>query len=408
MNAFLRRKARHAMPTFQIICLTAFCLCTAGVLYTYAVYPVVIWAVSRLARPRRDAELSPDNLPRVTILIAAYNEESVIGQRVENVLALDYPADKLELVIASDGSSDKSAEIVSRYHDARIRLLDYPRRRGKATVLVDSVSQIDSDILVLSDANTFFDPDALRALVRPLQDPLVGVVCGKLLLIDHETGRNVDGMYWRYETFLKKCEGRLGALLGSNGAIYAIRRELFPALPSDTLVDDFVIPLMAKLKTGCEIIFEPRAVAREEVAPEIADEFKRRSRIGAGGYQAICRLWPLLNPFRGWVSIAFLSHKVLRWLCPFLLIGMLLCTVALLNQLLFMAIFACELALFVLTPLLAKLSGGGPLLKLIRLGAMFTLMNAALFAGFIRWLRRGHGGTWTRTLRVAELSQEST
>src|SRR5439155_4782918 len=128
---------------------------------------------------------------------------------------------------------------------------------------------------------------AARHLLAWFRDSSVGVVCGKLVLMDAATGNNVDSLYWRYETFIKECEGRLGALLGSNGAIYAIRRELFPTIPANTLVDDFVIPLLAKLNTGCRIIFEPRAVAREEIAPEMEDEFGRRSRIGAGGYQAI-------------------------------------------------------------------------------------------------------------------------
>src|SRR5262249_30950742 len=147
------------------------------------------------------------------------------------------------------------------------------------------------------------------------------VVCGRLVLTDPATGCNVDSYYWRYETFLKRCEGRLGALLGANGAIYAIRRELYTPIPGNTIVDDFVIPLRAKLRTGCRIVYDGDAVAREETPPNVGAEFHRRSRIGAGGFQSIGLLWRLLNPRSGWVAFTFFSHKILRWVCPFFLVA---------------------------------------------------------------------------------------
>jgi hypothetical protein len=171
-------------------------------------------------------------------------------------------------------------------------------------------------------------------------------------------------------------------------------------------VDDFVIPLMAKLNTGCRIVFEPHAVAREEIAPELEDEFRRRSRIGAGGYQAIGMLWRLLDPRRGWVALAFFSHKVVRWLCPFLLIGTLASALMLREDYFYRVILLVELLLFLATPLLARVPGRGLAAKCIRLGAMFTLMNAALFWGFLRWLRGPTTGAWSRTLRMAEVPEE--
>jgi cellulose synthase/poly-beta-1,6-N-acetylglucosamine synthase-like glycosyltransferase len=227
------------------------------------------------------------------------------------------------------------------------------------------------------------------------------------VLTDPVTGRNADGLYWRYETMIKKSEGKLGALLGSNGAIYAIRRELFPDIPSNTLVDDFVIPLLAKIQSNCRIVFEPEAVATEEIAPEIKDEFWRRVRIGAGGYQSIGILWRLLDPRRGWVALAFFSHKVLRWLCPFFLILAFLCTLILLPFRLYQVALVAQLLLYFVAPLLARVPGHGPHLKLIRLTAMFTMMNAALFLGFFRWLRGRSSGVWTRTLRVADGAQSA-
>ncbi len=306
------------MTTIEIM----FWVCVALIVYAYAIYPIVVWGLSRLfGRLATSPALAEDDLPSVSLLIAAYNEEQVIAPRIENALALDYPADRLEVVIASDGSNDATARIVSAFEDRRIRLLQSPLRRGKATVLNAAFRHVRGDIVLLSDANTFTDRSALRHIVRWFENPRVGIVCGHLVLTDPATGRNVDGLYWRYETFLKTCEGRLGALLGANGAIYAIRRSSFAGIWNDTIVDDFVIPLVTRLRSGCEIVYDDHAIAYEETPHDFSTEFSRRSRIGAGGFQSIIRLRGLLNPGQGWTAFTFFSHKVLRWLCPFLLIA---------------------------------------------------------------------------------------
>ena len=282
----------------------------------------MVWIAARIYGHQTAPEIPADgDLPRISLLIAAYNEESVIEDRVKNALAFDYPKDKLQIVVASDGSEDATSEIVRRYADQGVRLLDYKQRRGKSTVLNSSFAQLSGDIVLMSDANTFTDADAAKKLVRWFSDPEIGAVCGRLVITDPTSGKNTDGLYWKYETFLKKCESRLGALLGANGAIYAIRRQLYVPIPNNTIVDDFVIPLLAKLKSDCRIIYDAQAVAHEESAPDIRSEFKRRTRIGAGGWQSIGMLWKLLLPRHGWVALAFFSHKVLRWLCPFAMVG---------------------------------------------------------------------------------------
>lgn len=378
-----------------------FWLCFALVAYAYVVYPPVVWLLSRLFGSRaRPPEAPPEALPTMSLLIAAYNEESVIGERLENALRTDYPAGRFQVVVASDGSSDATAEIVSRFAGRGVRLLDYKLRRGKSSVLNAAMQELDTELALLSDANTHFDPDAPRKLARWFADPSIGTVCGRLVLTDPATGANADGMYWKYETFLKKCESRLGALLGSNGAIYAIRRADYLPIPGSTIVDDFVIPLLAKLKTDRRIIYDSEAVAREETAESVAAEFKRRSRIGAGGFQAIVLLWRLLNPGHGWVALTFLSHKILRWLCPFFLLGMLVTGALLWHVPLYRWLLAAQLAFYLLWPvaaLLPKLPGP---LKLLRLAAMFTSMNVALLAGFWRWVRGIRSGTWDRTARL--------
>ena len=216
------------------------------------------------------------------------------------------------------------------------------------------------------------------------------------------TGRNIDSLYWKYETFLKKCESRLGALLGSNGAIYAIRKDLFPEVRPGTLIDDFVIPLEAKRRSGCRIVYDTEAVAREETPPTILAEFRRRVRIGAGGFQSIGMLWPLLSPAHGWVAFTFFCHKILRWACPFLLVAMLCANALLIADPFYRSLFGCQLAFYTVAVLGNWLPARPRVLRYFRLPTMFTAMNLALLFGFFRWLRGGQTGVWTRTARSVE------
>lgn len=373
----------------------------AGVVYVYLGYPVLIFVCSRcFGRRRQPAELADDRLPSLSLLIAAYNEEEVIGERIENALALDYPREKLEIVVASDGSSDRTAEIVRSFTERGVVLLDFQERRGKSMVLNDAMTRLHGDLVSLSDANTMMAPDAARRLVRWFGEPEVGAVCGWLDLRDAETGQNADGLYWRYENFLKRCEGRLEAVLGANGAIYAIRRELYRPIAADTLVDDLTIPLLAKLASNCRIIYDKEAVAFEETAPDIKAEFRRRARIGAGGYQALARLWPLLSPKYGWTAFAFLSHKLLRWCSPFFLLAALISNVLLANSVLYGSLLACQV-LFYSAAAVGRLPHLGKWGRVLRLAALFTAVNVALLVGFVRWLRRPQSGTWVRTPRTA-------
>ncbi len=383
---------------FEIICL----LCLGVVGFTYLGYPAVIWVCSRVFG-RRDAQRdhADADLPTVSLLIAAHNEELDIEARILNALALDYPKGKLEIVIASDGSTDGTNAIVRRYARHGVRLLAYPENRGKATVLNRSVPELTGEVVVLSDANTHMEPTAVRRLAARFADSSVGVVCGRLVLVDPRSGRNVDGVYWKYETFLKKCESRLGALLGANGAIYAIRRRLFPGVRSDTLIDDFVIPLDAKLRSGGRIVYDPAAVAVEDTAPTMRAEFRRRVRIGAGGYQSIGLLWPLLSPLNGWVAVTFFCHKILRWACPFVLLAALAANALALGTPTGNRLFAAQLGFYALAALGPVLPARPRVLKYLRLPAMFVSMNLALFLGFFRWLFGSRTGTWARTERAA-------
>lgn len=374
----------------------------AVVAYAYVGYPVVLWLFTRTRRRLAPPHLDEPELPSVSLLIAAYNEEAEIERQVRRCLALDYPKERLEIVIASDGSSDATAEIVRRYAGRGVRLLDYRERRGKSATLNAAFPTLRGDVVVLSDANTHIDRAAVRHLVRWFRTPKVGVVCGRLVLVDPATGRNADGMYWKYETFLKKCEGHLGGLLGANGGIYAIRRALHAPIPEDTIVDDFVLPLEAKLRSGCAIVYDGEAVAHEETPAQLGAEFRRRSRIGAGGFQSIVLLWRLLDPRQGWTAFTFLSHKVFRWLCPFFLLALLGSNAALAGEPFYRAALVGQLGFYLASLLVVFLPAGPRALRPLRLAAMFTSMNAALLVGFYRWLSGRQKAAWARTARLAE------
>jgi cellulose synthase/poly-beta-1,6-N-acetylglucosamine synthase-like glycosyltransferase len=377
-----------------ILCLTFWCS-AAGVLYAYIGYPILIYIFSRLfGKAPVGPSVRDGDLPRIALLIAAHNEAAVIETRIQNAMSLDYPRDRLEIVVASDGSDDATADICRNYA-ADVRLLSFPTRRGKAATLNAAVEQLDADIIVFSDANTSMDAAALKSLARWFADPKVGAVCGRLVLNDPQTGRNVDSLYWKYETFVKRCEGRLGSLLGANGAIHAMRRQLFVPLPAGTLVDDFVAPLLAKMRSGCRIVYDEDAVAFEESAPDISGEYRRRARIGAGAFQSLGLLWPLLGPQCGWTAFAFWSHKVMRWCSPLFMIVALLSCILLAGHTLYRELFFSQLFFYALC-CAGTLRGAA---RSLRLFTMFASMNLALLIGFIRWLGQTQNGIWVRTQR---------
>jgi cellulose synthase/poly-beta-1,6-N-acetylglucosamine synthase-like glycosyltransferase len=387
---------------YEVIALV-FWICAAGVIYAYVGYPIVIWCLARwFGRKATHSNLNEADLPAISLLIAAYNEEHVIEQRIRNALALDYPADKLEIVIASDGSTDTTADIARRLAHRGIRRMDNPCRRGKVSFLNSAFPELKGEIILLSDANTDYDRMAARNIVRGFEDPRVGAVCGRLVLKDPETGQNADSLYWKYETFLKKCEGRLRALLGANGGIYAIRRRLFEPIPSDTIVDDFVIPLQAKLRTGCAIVYDCQAVAFEETPATVESEFHRRSRIGAGGFQSIALLWRLLDPRQGWIAFTFFSHKILRWLCPFFMLGLMVTNSLLWQEPFYRLALLAQGMFYLVSVSIAFVPGKYRTLKPLRITTMFAGMNAALLVGFWRWMRGSQKGAWRRTARLAE------
>lgn len=374
-----------------------FWVCAGLIAYTYVLYPllILIWAQFSSQRTQVDESY----FPFVSMVVAAYNEEDVIGQKVENCLEIDYPADRIEFLFGSDGSSDRTNEILSAYDDTRTRSFPYQERAGKLNVLNKIVPQANGDILVFSDANTMYHPDAVRKLARHFADPTVGGVCGRLQLVspNDSAGGEGEGLYWRYENVLKRAEGTIFTVIGANGAIYAIRCELFRPLPTEAVVmDDFLIPLRV-LEQGQRVIYDPEAVATENTSPDMQGEFKRKVRIAAANFNAIPHILGLLNPSRGFVALALWSHKIVRWSVPFLAIGALVTNWFLLKSgWIYVATLGLQLLVYV-GALLGYL--GDCLFRRPGLFMPFyylVTMNLAMFLGFWRSLTRTQKIAWER------------
>lgn len=371
--------------------------------FAYIGYPMLIGVCASRRADDADKPLAvgrfraPQDWPFVSLIIAAYKEERYIIERLMNAVTQDYPADRFEIIVGCDGREDHTGELAESFGDPRIRLLQFPQRRGKASVLNDCVPAARGEIIVFSDANTMMHPEALRRMIRHFADSRVGGVVGKLELKDPVTGQNVDGIYWKYENFLKRCEGRLGALLGANGGIYAIRKELYRPIPANTIIDDFVIGMRIH-QQGFQLLYDARAIAYEETPATVDSEFHRRARIGAGGFQSLPWLASLLRPRFGWLAFAFFSHKVLRWICPAFLGAALVTNIILASQPGYYALLLLQ-ELFYVAAIAARFSTGQRWQRPLRIPAMFFSMNLALVVGFWRWIRGIRSGTWKRTER---------
>ena len=370
----------------------------ATLIYTYLVFPVVMAIIGR-RRPAR--LLRPEKFPAVSLIIPAHNEEYVISQKIKNSQSIDYP--NLEIIVASDGSTDQTNEIVEAFGDD-VRLLDFANRRGKTSVVADAVAASSGEILCLCDANVMFRPDALWRLVARLSSIDIGGVTGDVRLQSEQSSFGLaEALYYRLERRIHSGESNLGAVMGVDGGMYIIRRELFCELPADTVLDDFSIS-MHVLRVGKKLLYEPTAIADENSTELAMDEYRRRVRIGVGAAQVISRghrpRWSQLGRM-----ILFVSHKLLRWMSPWLLLGLLVASIAL--------SFCERFAFWILLPILliGAIALAGALLPKLRrhwvvaVPFYFVLSQVAMAWGIIRGLLFDSSGVWVRTTRLP-LSQE--
>lgn len=338
--------------------------------------------------------------PEVAVVIAAYNEAAVLPEKIKNTLALDYPADRIKIHLVTDGSTDESAAIAAA--EKRVHHYHHAKRQGKLAAIHRIMPFVDSPIVVLTDANCWLSPQTLRLLVRHYADETVGAVAGeKKIMADHSKAGVGEGLYWRYESWLKKIDSDLYSAVGAAGELFSFRRNLFEELPADTIIEDFVLS-MRIAQRGYKVRYEPGAYALEAPSFSLADEWKRKVRICAGGFQSLKYLPGICNPFRfGWLSVLFLSHRFLRWaVVPFLLPLLFLVTALLAQRSDFFAlVLLAEAAglLVALTGLLWHSRKSLPSWMIIP--GYVLMMNAAAYAGLFRYLRGTQSVVWEKARR---------
>lgn len=369
---------------------TVFWLAAGIAFYVYIGYPAAL-TVLRLVVRHRVAKRRFE--PRVSLLVAAYDEADVIEAKIRNALALDYPEDRLEIAIASDGSSDGTADIARRHADGRrVRVFEYDTRRGKTGVLNETVPRLRGEIVAFSDASSMLAPAALRQLVANFADPAVGAVSGvyRVRKKDEAYLGGQEDLYWRYETYLKKQEAALGSLLGAHGSLYAIRKSLYPFPSPATINDDWIIPVRV-LQQGYRVAYEPEAVAWEE-AREMGG-FSRRVRIMTGNCKQLREARGLLWPPRPLPLFVLVSHKVGRLVVPFAMVALIVANALLLPAPFYASTLFLQLLFYglVLGGAFARLRP-----RVLRLPYYFCMVNAAVFLGILHAMAGSRPVAWKR------------
>lgn len=389
----------------SLIALYMFRTSLALVVYTYFVYPLLLFVLYGLAQLRSDVHYllnrsdrrvgsrKAEVFPGVTFIVPAYNEEASLSDKIGNLRQMDYPNDRLQIVFISDGSTDQTNHILSTLREENVQVVILPQRMGKPSALNHGVARARHEILVFSDSSTLFAPDAVRNLVRHFSDPRVGAVCGSVKLEGNQESQQTEGTYWKFESVLRLMESRLGAILNASGAIYALRRNCYRPLEPGDLIDDFLIPLKAR-QEGYRVLEDPEVVATEFSSDSVKAEFTRRVRLAVGSFRALQKV--RLADLPGFTAIAFVSHKLLRWVLPFLLIVLFVSNVFLLRHPLYRVFFAGQL-IFYLWGVIGFIFRER--MKKVRyaLIAYFLLtIHFAFLVGFWRWLFGGQEAAWQR------------
>lgn len=375
---------------------TLFWLCLAIVVYTYVGYGLILYLlvfIKRLTiKAKPLADITDDCLPEVTLMVCAYNEEDIISEKMSNTHSLDYPADRLHLVWVTDGSTDNTNSILSTYPD--VKIVFSPERRGKSAALKHGIKEVSTEIVMMTDANTMLNPGAVREIVRLMQDPKVGCVSGEKKVMaksDSDEAAQGEGLYWKYESALKRLDSELYSAMGAAGELCVIRRQLMTDIPDDTLLDDFVIS-MEIVRMGYKIAYTSKAFAMEYGSADLHEESKRKRRIAAGGLQSSWRLRSLMNPLRHpVVAFQFVSHRVLRWtitpVCLFALIPLNTILVLSGEGIIYTIIWILQILFYA-----SALAG-------MRISKYFVFMNLNVFRG-MAYLLNNTSGTWEKAKRA--------
>ncbi len=392
---------------------TIFWICMVIVIYTYVGYGVVLFLMVKVKewiKPRRPLQLpSEKEWPEVTLLVAAYNEEEVVAEKMANTQAIDYPEEKLKLLWVTDGSNDRTNDMLAAYK--RVKVLHTPERRGKTAALNRAIDYVKTPIVVFTDANTMINSEAVKEIIRQFADPKVGCVAGEKRIAAKEkdgAAGGGEGLYWKYESALKRLDGRLYSAMGAAGELFAIRRELFEKMENDTLLDDFILS-MRIVERGYKIAYCAEAYAIEDGSANMKEEQKRKIRIAAGGLQSIWRLRPLMNIFKhGIVSFQYVSHRVMRWsITPIALFALLPLNVALAfmttgyTTIFYSSILTMQLLFYMMGYWGYVLSTMQIKNKMLYVPYYFLFMNVNVIKGFFYLQKRRGSGVWEKAKRAS-------
>ena len=363
------------------------------VVYTYIIYPVLLWL---LAAGRKMPEYAPlGEWPTASLIIAAHNEEAVLRAKLENALAMDYPAERLDIIVVSDASTDGTDRIAAEFAERGVRLHRQEARGGKTEAQNAGVRLARGQFVAFSDANSMYAPSALKRLLAPFADERIGCVCGELQYAnpDEQGAGKGEGLYWRYEQFLKRRESLLSSALGANGAIYALRRELFVELRGD-IISDFVAPLHA-WRRGFRIAYEPTAVATEYSSVRFGDELRRRRRIVSRSLYGLWTAAGVLNPFAHFFfALQMFSHKLLRWLVPVWLVVVLAVNIPLATDGYYGLLLVLQVAFYGLAALGLLLPERLGRCWLFYVPAYFTATNWGTLLGLLSFLTGRRHRVW--------------
>lgn len=360
------------------------------ILYVYLGYPLLIYLLSLLyKKPVAGKYL----YPTVSIIMSVYNEERHIENKIMNLLDLDYPGERLEILIGSDGSTDKTDEIISKYINSKIKLYCNQQRKGKPSILNMLAQEAKGEIIVFTDARQRLNKNSLKELVKYFSDKKVGSVSAELHFEgeNNQAGNGIS-LYWKYEKFIRKSESKIGSMLGATGALYAIRRELFSELPKDLILDDVYIP-MRIVQRGYRAIFDKKAKIYDRYSKNTKEEFLRKTRTLAGNFQLFVYLRWLFNPFKSLVAWQFISHKFLRLTVPFLLIVIFMSNIFILDNIFYRLFFILQIMFYIFAffGLIIKHKN-----RLFDIPYMFCVMNSAVVAGLYGFLTRRQDVLWQK------------
>ncbi|WP_372746190.1 glycosyltransferase family 2 protein [Lutibacter sp.] len=382
------------------------------IFYTYVGYGILLYILVKLKRIfkwGKKQEINSAYEPDVTLFIAAYNEKDYVASKMKNSLELEYPKDKLKIVWVTDGSDDGTPELLKQYKEATVHHLD--ARNGKIGAMNRGMEFVKTPIIVFSDANTMLGKESIRRIVNLFSIPTVGCVSGEKRIINKESdvaSGAGEGLYWKYESTLKKWDAELYSVVGAAGELFAIRTELYRHVEKDTLLDDFIISLRVA-QDGYTIQYDPEAYAIETASANVKEELKRKIRISAGGIQSVVRLNSLLNIFKyGTLSFQYISHRVLRWtltpLCLLILIPVsfaLACNEGIFNFGLYSTLFWLQILFYIAALTGWFLENRSTRVKILFVPYYFFIMNLSVVLGFFRYMKNSQSVNWERAKRAS-------